>query len=237
MAPSLDRVPSALSILGVEVQNGGHQSTHKRQLSKSTAQTLSREPSALPMLGVDMEAGRLSSTHKRQQSKSVAQNLDRVPSALSVLGVEATQQTFATGLSRSKSKSLPKLPSADPTTKHQRLLSTSLKLSHLPWATEEQRLAYLRNAAKQSSRGLGQAIISQDESRIAEMAFHAACVEAREVAVLRDAAGRWPTEELLDKRQMALEAIALALSDLESCDYVDIAAFEKLAKQYTKPLL
>jgi hypothetical protein len=122
---------------------------------------------------------------------------------------------------------------------YQKLSITFLRLSHLPTFTETERMAYVREAEKQGALGLDHAMRSQNDGRVAQMRFHMACVHAREVCLLMEEAGTEPraADPLRAKREGALGAVSIALSELEGFDGMDMAGYEKMARQYSRALL
>jgi hypothetical protein len=122
---------------------------------------------------------------------------------------------------------------------YQKLSITFLRLSHLPTFSETERMAYVREAEKQGALGLDHAMRSQNDGRVAQMRFHMACVHAREVCLLMEEAGTGPraADPLRTKREGALGAVSIALSELEGFDGMDMAGYEKMARQYSRALL
>lgn len=122
---------------------------------------------------------------------------------------------------------------------HQKLAITSLRLSHLSNTfSEQERMNHVREAQKHAASALEYAVRSQNDGRVAQMRFHVACVQAREVCLLLESnADARADDTLRSKREGALGAITVALSELECLEGMDMAAYDSMARQYSKALL
>jgi hypothetical protein len=122
---------------------------------------------------------------------------------------------------------------------HQKLTVTNLRLSHLTSFSDNERMGYVREAEKQCAHGLDHAARSQNEGRVAQMRFHSACVQAMETALLMDMGSNsgTGTDDLRLKREAALGALSVSLSEMQHFDGMDMPSYEAMARQYGKMLL
>jgi hypothetical protein len=117
---------------------------------------------------------------------------------------------------------------------YQKLMSTSLRLSHMLTLSPEERMNYIREADRYGKLALENALKSQHSGRVAQMMFYLACVKAREVCLtseLDDAA-----DAVISKRDEAMKAISSALAELRGVEDLDMAIYEAMAREYTHSL-
>jgi hypothetical protein len=117
---------------------------------------------------------------------------------------------------------------------YQKLMSTSLRLSHMLTLSPEERMNYIREADRYGKLALENALKSQHSGRVAQMLFYLACVGAREVCLtseLDDSA-----DAGISKRGEAMKAISSALAELRSVEGLDTVVYEAMAREYTHSL-
>ncbi|KIY03324.1 uncharacterized protein Z520_00015 [Fonsecaea multimorphosa CBS 102226] len=118
---------------------------------------------------------------------------------------------------------------------YQKLMSTSLRLSHLLAFTETERMAYVREAEKHGTYAMEHAIRSHNDQRVTQMRFYMSCVHAREACLMAEM-GMLQGDELASRRDRALEDISVSLSELQSFEDMDMAVYEVMAREYSQAL-
>ncbi|KAI9863870.1 MAG: hypothetical protein M1813_003522 [Trichoglossum hirsutum] len=114
---------------------------------------------------------------------------------------------------------------------YQKLMSTSLRLSHLPTFAPGVRVNYVREADRYGKLALENAFKSRHGGRVAQMQFYLACVNAREVCLASE------VDDLADTvfsgRDKALKAISTTLAELRKMEGLDTAVYETMAREYS----
>ncbi|EXJ74236.1 uncharacterized protein A1O5_02532 [Cladophialophora psammophila CBS 110553] len=161
-------------------------------------------------------------------------NRRKAPSTVGKEDLLSAQEDFTRALRGMNSQN--PLPKAKEFARiYQKLMSTSLRLSHLLAFTENERMAYVREAEKHGTFAMEHAIRSQNDQRVSQMRFYMSCVHAREVCLMSEI-GNVPADALLSRRDRALEEISVSLSELQSFEDMDMAVYEVMAREYSQAL-
>ncbi|OQV09068.1 hypothetical protein CLAIMM_13246 [Cladophialophora immunda] len=161
-------------------------------------------------------------------------NRRKAPSMVNKEDLLSAQEDFTRALRGMNSQTPP--PKAKEFARvYQKLMSTSLRLSHLLAFTETERLAYVREAEKHGTFAMEHALRSQNDQRVTQMRFYMACVHAREVCLMAET-GSLQGEALGSRRDRASEDLSVALSELQSFEDMDLAVYEVMAREYSQAL-
>jgi hypothetical protein len=110
-----------------------------------------------------------------------------------------------------------------------KLMTTSLRLSHFLNFTPEERMAHVQRANKFGKLALENAFKTQNTDRIAQMRFYFASVKAREIQLKSSVEGfKKPTP---DERKAAERDISDALAQLGGIKDLDMSVYDALAKE------
>ena len=116
---------------------------------------------------------------------------------------------------------------------YQKLMSTSVQLSHGLKLKPTERIAHMKDAENFAKLALQEAERSGNNDRLAQMRFYLAYVKGREVSLRIAAQQReQPDRALVAEQDSALEAVGLALATLRSISNLDMTVYDAMAKEF-----